>query len=152
MGFVFLDGNLSLGVMNDVEGGNLSAFALEGLGVMPFLLDVMVPVSFEFCRNQSVAVVMVLLFSRCCKGSVAHRKQTKSNSNNDGCENTISVHLCLQSINCDLNPERLMDAPESDGVGPESSSTLLAAWLGLAIPRRTRKNVRGKLRKSDGAP
>ena len=59
--------------MNDVEGGNLSAFALDRRGVMPSLFDVMVPVSFELCGDQSVAVVMVLLFSRCCNGNVPNR-------------------------------------------------------------------------------
>jgi hypothetical protein len=33
----------------------------------------MVPVSFEFCSDQPVAVVMVLLFSGYCKGNAADR-------------------------------------------------------------------------------
>jgi hypothetical protein len=59
--------------MNDVEGGNLSAFALDGRGVVSFLVDVMVAVSFEFCSDQLAAVVMVLLFSGDRKSNAANR-------------------------------------------------------------------------------
>jgi len=54
-------------------GGNLSAFAFDGCGVVSFLVDVMVSVSFELCSDQAFAVVMVLLFRRHCKGNVANR-------------------------------------------------------------------------------
>jgi len=44
-----------------------------GCGVVSFLVDVMVSVSFELCSDQAFAVVMVLLFRRHCKGNVANR-------------------------------------------------------------------------------